>query len=115
MNGWGCDRPSQAIERRRSQHMRTLMRVGGVIVGVVAGGTIGGFIGWKLGDFGGRSDPENIWFLSMIVGAAVGLAVALALILRRTRRMGWGLSLLLGTISGIVTATAVILFVAWNR
>jgi len=53
--------------------MRMLMRVGGVIVGVVAGGTIGGFIGWKLGNFGGRSDPENVWFLSMIVGAKGGM------------------------------------------
>jgi hypothetical protein len=95
--------------------MQTLMRVGGVIVGVVAGGTVGGLIGWALGDFGGRSDPENVWFLSLIVGAALGLAVAIALVLRRAGRLGWGVSLLLGTVSGIVTATAVILFVAWQR
>jgi hypothetical protein len=95
--------------------MQTLMRVGGVIVGVVAGGTVGGLIGWALGDFGGRSDPENVWFLSLIVGAALGLAVAIALVHRRARRLGWGVSLLLGTVSGIVTATAVILFVAWQR
>jgi hypothetical protein len=95
--------------------MRTLLRVGGVIFGVVTGGTVGGLIGWKLGDFGGRSEPENVWFLSLIVGAAVGLAVAITIILRGAGRLGWGFSLLLGTVSGIVTATAVILFVAWIR
>ena len=97
------------------QHRRTLMRVSGVICGVVAGGTVGGLIGWKLGDFGGRSDPENVWFLSLIAGAAIGLALAVAIILRRARRLGWGFSLLLGMVCGIVTATAFILFVAWNR
>jgi hypothetical protein len=95
--------------------MRTLMQVGGVILGVVAGGTVGGFIGWKLGDFGGRSDPENVWFLSMIAGVAVGLAVAISLILRRVWRLGWAFSILLGTVPGIITAVAVILLVAWNR
>jgi hypothetical protein len=91
------------------------MQVGGVIFGVVAGGTVGGFIGWALGDFGGRSDPENVWFLSLVVGAAVGLAFASAIILQRAWRLGWGFSLLLGTASGIVTAAAVVLFVAWQR
>jgi hypothetical protein len=95
--------------------MHTLMRVGGVIFGVVAGGTVGSLVGWALGDFGGRSDPENVWFLSLIVGAAVGLAVAIALILRRAGRLGWGYSLLLGTVSGFVTAAAVVLLVAWQR
>jgi len=94
--------------------MRMLMQLGGVIFGVVAGGTVGSFIGWKLGDIGGRSDPENVWFLSLMVGAAVGLALTTALILRCAGRLGWGFSFLLGTVSGIVTATAVILFVAWN-
>jgi membrane protein YqaA with SNARE-associated domain len=95
--------------------MRALMRVGGVIFGVVAGGTVGGLIGWALGDFGGRFDPENVWFLCLIVGAAVGLAFALALILRRAGRRSWGFSLLLGTVSSIVTAAVVALFVAWQR
>jgi hypothetical protein len=95
--------------------MPTLMRVGGAIFGVVAGGTVGGLIGWALGDFGGRSDPENVWFLSLLVGAALGLAFAIALILQRAGRLRWGLSLLLGAVSGIVTATAVILFVVWQR
>jgi hypothetical protein len=95
--------------------MQNLMRVGGVILGVVASGTVGGVIGWALGDFGGRSDPENVWFLSMIVGAAVGLAVAIALIVRRAWQRGWGFALLLGTVSGIFTAAAVVLLVAWQR
>jgi hypothetical protein len=99
----------------RKQHMQTMMRVGGVILGVVAGGTIGGWIGWALGDFGGRFEVENAWFLSMIVGAAVGLAIATAIILRRAKGLEWGPSLLIGTATGITTATAVVLFVAWQR
>ena len=95
--------------------MQTLMRVGGAIFGIVAGGTVGGFIGWALGDFGGHSDPENVWFLCLIAGAAVGLAVAIAITLRRAGRRGWGFSLLLGTATGMVTAAAVVLFVAWHR
>lgn len=98
-----------------SQLMQMLMRIGGVIVGVVAGGTIGGTIGWALGDFGGRSDPENIWFLSLIVGASLGLAAGIAVMLRRTGRLGWGFSLVLGTISAIVCATVAVAFVTWQR
>jgi hypothetical protein len=95
--------------------MLKLMRVSGVIFGVVAGGTVGGLIGWSLGDFGGRSDPENVWFLSMIAGAAAGLAVALAIILRRAKRLGWGASLLIGAVISAVAATAVVLLVSWQR
>jgi hypothetical protein len=90
------------------------MRIGGVIFGIAAGGTVGGLIGWALGDFGGF-DPENVWFLCLIAGAAVGLAFALALILGRAGRLSWGFSFRLGTVSSIVTATGVILFVAWQR
>ena len=95
--------------------MQMLMRIGGVIVGVVAGGTVGGTIGWALGDFGGRSDPENIWFLSLIVGASLGLAAGIAVMLRRTGRLGWGFSLVLVTISAIVCATVAVAFVTWQR
>jgi hypothetical protein len=93
--------------------MRTSIQVSGAVFGVVAGGILGGLIGWALGDFGGRSDPENVWFISMIVGAAVGLATAIASILRRSR--GLVSALLLGTVSGGVVAATVILLVAWQR
>jgi hypothetical protein len=95
--------------------MRTWMQVGCVALGIVAGGILGGLIGWKLRDLGGRSDPENVWFISLIVGAAVGLATAVASILRRARGLGWGPALILGTASGGVVAAAVILLVAWQR
>jgi hypothetical protein len=95
--------------------MRTLMRVGGVILSVMAGGTVGGLVGWALGDLGGRSDPQEVWFRSLIVGGAVGLAVAVSLFLRRAKRLGWGASLLLGAVFGIVAAMAVVLLVAWQR
>jgi membrane protein YqaA with SNARE-associated domain len=95
--------------------MLKLMRISGIIFGVAAGGTVGGLIGWWLGDFGGRSDPENVWFLSMIAGAAVGLAVALAIILRRAKQLGWGASLLIGAVISAVAATAVVLLVSWQR
>jgi hypothetical protein len=94
--------------------MHKLMRISGIIFGVAAGGTVGGWIGWSLGDFGGRSDPENIWFLFMIAGAAVGLAVSLAIVLRRAKQLGWGASLLIGAIIGAVAATAVVLLVSWR-
>ena len=95
--------------------MPTAMRVGAVLLGVVAGGTVGGLIGWRLGDFGGRSDPENVWFLSMVAGAGVGLAIAVASILRRARGLGLGSAVVLGTISGGVAVASVILLVAWQR
>jgi len=95
--------------------MRTVMIIAGVAFGVVAGGTVGGLSGWALGDFGGRSDPENVWFLSLIVGAAVGLALAIAFILRHTRRIRLGASLLLGAMSGIAAGVAVVTLVAWQR
>jgi len=95
--------------------MRTTMRFGVVILGVVVGGTIGGFIGWALGDFGGRSDPENVWFLSLVLGAAVGFAIASAIILRRARGFSWGYSLVLGAASGFVAAVIFIVLVAWQR
>jgi hypothetical protein len=95
--------------------MRTVMRFGGVILGVVVGGTIGGLIGWALGDFGGRSDPENVWFVSLVIGAATGLAIATAMILRSAKGLGWGFSLLVGAVSGIVAAAVFIVFVAWHR
>jgi len=91
------------------------MRVVGVILGVVLGGTVGGLIGWALGDFGGRDDPENVWFVSLIVGAAIGLAVATATILRSAKQRSWSLSLLLGGAIGAVAATAAVLFVIWQR
>ena len=74
--------------------MQTAIRSGGGILGVVVGGTIGGLIGWTLGDFGGRSDPENVWFISLVVGAAVGLGPSQQrLFLRRGKGLGWGSSL----------------------
>jgi F0F1-type ATP synthase assembly protein I len=72
-------------------------------------------IGWALGDFGGRSDPENVWFVSLVIGAAIGLAIATAIILRSAKGLGWGFSLLVGAVSGIVAATVFVLFVAWHR
>lgn len=93
--------------------MQTTMRIGGVLLGVVAGGTIGGLIGWALGDFGGRSDPENVWFISLIVGAAAGLAAATAIVLRIAKKLEWKVSLLVGTASGIVAAAVFAVFVAW--
>jgi hypothetical protein len=95
--------------------MQTLMRVGGVIFGILAGGTVGGLIGWALGDFGGRAELENAWFLSMTAGAAIGLAVAIAVILRRDKRLGWAASILFGVISSVVAATAFVLLVSWQR
>ena len=95
--------------------MQTLMRVGGVIFGIVAGGTVGGLIGWTLGDFGGRAEIENAWFLSMTAGAAIGLAIAVAVNLRRDKRQGWAASILVGVISAIVTAAAFVLLVSWQR
>jgi hypothetical protein len=91
------------------------MQVGGVVLGIVAGGVLGGLIGWSLGDFGGRSDPENVWFISLIVGAATGLAIAVASILRLARGVGVVSALLLGAVSGGVAGAAVILLVAWQR
>ena len=95
--------------------MRTWMQVGGVVLGIVAGGIFGGLTGWALGDFGGRSDPENVWFISLIVGASFGLAIAVASILRRARGLALGPALFLGTVSAGVVAAAVILLVAWQR
>lgn len=94
--------------------MRTMMRFGGVVLGVVAGGTIGGLIGWTLGDFGGRSDPENVWFASLILGAAVGFAAATAIVLHNAKKLDWRFSLLVGTASGIVAAAVFVVFVAWH-
>jgi membrane protein YqaA with SNARE-associated domain len=95
--------------------MRMTMRFGGVVLGVVVGSTVGGMIGWALGDFGGRSDPENVWFLCLIAGAAVGLAIATAVILRRAKKLAWGPSLLVGTGAGIAGAAFFIVFVALYR
>lgn len=95
--------------------MLTAIRFGGAILGVVLGGTIGGLIGWALGDFGGRSDPENVWFITLVVGAAVGLAITISIILRSTKGFGWGFSLLVGASSSIVAAASFITFVAWLR
>ncbi len=95
--------------------MRTLLRFGDVIFSVVSGGAVGGWIGCSLGDFGGRADSENVWFLSVIIGAAVGLAAVSALIFRGAGRLGWGYSLLLGSIYAIVSATAFILFTLFDH
>jgi hypothetical protein len=94
--------------------MRTLWIFGSLALGIVAGGTVGGLSGWAVGDFGGRSDPENVWFLALIGGAAVGLAIALAFLLRYIRGIGWGSSLLLGTLSGVAAGAAVVTLVAWH-
>src|SRR6185437_10841957 len=99
-----------ATDWRRS---RMLMCIGGAIVSIATGGTVGGFIGWSLGDFGGRSDPENVWFLSLIIGAAIGLAIAIAIILRRATRRSWGVAIFLGMVSAVAVAAAFILLVAW--
>jgi hypothetical protein len=95
--------------------MRAAWIIGGAAFGVAVGGAVGGFVGWALGDFGGRSDPENVWFLSLITGAAVGLAIAIAFILRHIRRIRWGSSLLVGAMSGIAAGVAVVALVAWQR
>ena len=95
--------------------MQTLMRVGGVILGIIAGGTVGGLIGWALGDFRGRAEIENAWFLSMTAGAALGLTVAIAVILQRDKRLGWAASILFGVMSAAVAATVFILRVSWQR
>jgi hypothetical protein len=94
--------------------MRTVAAIGGVAFGVVAGGTVGGWIGWELGDFGGRSDPENVWFLCLVADAAVGLAIAIAFIFKHAWRIGLGSALLLGAMSGIAAGAAVVTLVAWR-
>lgn len=72
-------------------------------------------MGWALGDFGGRSDPENVWFLCMVVGAAIGIAIATAINLHRAKHFNWGSSIGVGAASGIVAAAAFIVLVAWQR
>jgi hypothetical protein len=67
---------------------KLLLIVLAVAVAEVAGGTAGGFIGVALGDLGGRIDPENVWVGSILVGAAVGLLLALAVLL--VLRLVWG-------------------------
>jgi hypothetical protein len=93
--------------------MRTLVRICGVILGLAVGGTVGGFVGWSLGDLGGLSDQENIWFLFFVAGSAIGLAVAIAIILRRAA-LGWSFSIIVGTASGIAAATVFILLASWR-
>jgi hypothetical protein len=66
--------------------MRTVFKIASLVWGVVAGGTVGGLSGWALGDLGGRSEPENVWLLSLIGGAAMGLAIALAFLFRHSRQ-----------------------------
>jgi membrane protein YqaA with SNARE-associated domain len=95
--------------------MRTPMQVGGVVFAIVAGGVLGGLIGWSLGDFGGRSDQESVWFVSLVVGAAMGLAIAVASILRRARGVSMGPAILIGTVFASVVAAAVFLLVVWQR
>ena len=92
-----------------------LVHVAVAILGVSVGGAGGGMIGWLLGDFGGRSNPENVGFLTFVVGAALGLAIAIAVIFRRAARLGWSLAILLGTASGAIAGIAFILLVYWRR
>jgi hypothetical protein len=66
--------------------MRTVWIIASLALGIVAGGTVGGLSGWALGDLGGRSEPENVWFLALIGGAALGLAIALAFLFRHARQ-----------------------------
>jgi hypothetical protein len=92
-----------------------LVHVAVAILGVSVGGAGGGIVGWLLGDFGGRSDPENVGFFSFVVGAALGLAIAIAVIFRRAARLGWSLAIFLGTASGAIAGTAFVLLVYWRR
>jgi hypothetical protein len=55
---------------------------------VVAGGIIGGLIGWSLGSVGGRFHQEDVWPASTFIGASLGPAVAIAIMLRRRGRTG---------------------------
>ena len=91
------------------------MRFAAVLLGLVVGGTVGGFCGWWLGDFGGRSDPENVWFLSMVLGGGVGLALAIALVLPREKGSSWGSPILIGVTSATVAVVAFVLFTILQR
>src|SRR5258707_57826 len=99
----------------RSQQMRTVMIIGGVAFGVVASGTVGGLSGVAVGDFGGRSDPESVWFLSLIVGAALELAIAIAFILRHNRADRLGLIATSRRDVRYRGGVAVVALVAWQR
>jgi hypothetical protein len=82
--------------------------------GVILGGTIGGFIGWMLGDCGARYEPENVWFLSITLGAAVGFAAATTAALRHAADLTWSVALLIG--AGMATvAMGFILLTCWLR
>jgi hypothetical protein len=107
--------PADAGSVPYSRRWQALTRISGVVVGIATGGTVGGVIGWSLGDFGGLSDPENVGFLSLIFGAAIGLAIAIAIILRHTARRSWKVAIFLGMASAIIFAAAFILLVAWWR
>jgi len=82
-----------------------------VTFGVVVGGIVGSVFGWRLGTLGGRSDPENVWFLSMVIGGGVGLGVATALILRRDKETRWGHPVFLGVLCALIAVAACVLFV----
>lgn len=82
-----------------------------VAIATILGVTIGGSIGWTLGNLGGRYDPENVGFVSFTVGAAIGLASATAVALRRTTKLRLGHALLIGVGIGATLAAGFVLLV----
>ena len=82
----------------------------GVILGCVAGSTLGGFVGYWIGTASAVKDKENTWALALIVGGAAGIALSVAVLLRRARKLGWAWSLLAGGGCGTASAALVLLF-----
>jgi hypothetical protein len=63
--------------------MGAFARLAVVAAGVIAGAAVGGIIGGSLGTVGGRFEAENVWAISLMTGAAIGLAASVAALIRR--------------------------------
>jgi hypothetical protein len=66
--------------------MGIIARLAAVAVAVVIGATAGGFIGWWLGSLGGRYEQENVWLVSLLIGATAGAIMASAALVLRDRK-----------------------------
>src|SRR4051812_30334336 len=80
------------------------------------GGISGGLVGWSLNSYGVATDPENFWAICVLVGAALGLVLGVAVLAWSGRGVdGKVQAAIIGASCWVALSAVFLTWVIWPR
>ena len=97
-------------------HRHFLSALGAEFAGLLTGGVVGGLVGYQLNTRDVATDPENFWAICVLVGAALGLALGVAVLAWFGRGVSGRVpSVVAGAGCWVALASALLSWVVWSR